>query len=52
MLDLLYSCHDKKVGVDFRDCKDGIWHLKALKYVELPRRVIYSGSGHPRMARA
>jgi hypothetical protein len=37
--------------VDFRDCKDGIWNLKALNYVELPRCVIYAGSGHPRMAR-
>jgi hypothetical protein len=51
ILELLYSCHIKKVGVDFQNCKDGIWNLKALKYVELPRCVIYAGSGHPRMAR-
>jgi hypothetical protein len=34
ILDLLYSCHVKKVGVDFQDCKGGIWNLKALNYVE------------------
>jgi hypothetical protein len=28
ILELLYSCHVKKVGVDFRDCKDGIWNLE------------------------